>query len=103
MTCSEVTDNTSLRRFELHEQGETAFLLYERAHDTLRLIHTEVPHALRGKGVGSRLVAGVFHLAEQNGLKVTPLCPFVIEYLKRHPEHLGSIDEHYRHLVQPAK
>jgi uncharacterized protein len=100
MTDSEITDNTSLHRFELHERGETAFLLYERTPGAVRLIHTEVPGALRGKGVGSRLVAGVLNLVEQNGFKVIPVCPFVIEYLKRHLECLDIVDEKYRSIVQ---
>jgi predicted GNAT family acetyltransferase len=100
MTDSEITDNAALHRFELHERGETAFLLYERTPTTLRLIHTEVPDALRGKGVGSSLVSGVLRSAEQNGFKIIPLCPFVIEFLKSHSQFLGTVDEHYRNLVQ---
>jgi uncharacterized protein len=100
MTDSEITDNTALHRFELQIRGETAFLLYERTPSAVRLIHTEVPGALREKGVGSRLVAGVLNLVEQNGLKVIPLCPFVIEYLKRHPERLDIVDEKYKSIVQ---
>lgn len=100
MTDSEITDNLPLHRFELHERGETAFLLYERTPGAVRLIHTEVPQALRGKGVGSRLVAGVINLIQQNGFKAIPLCPFVIEYLKRHPERLDIVDEKYGSIVQ---
>jgi len=90
LSNAEIIDNVALHRFELHELGETAFLVYERMPPALRLIHTEVPVALRGKGIGSRLVAGVIKFAKQNGLKVVPLCPFVIEFLKGHPEHLGT-------------
>ena len=51
-----ITDNIALHRFELHENGETAFLLYTRTKDAIRLIHTEVPETHRGKGMGSKLV-----------------------------------------------
>src|SRR5205809_1030748 len=51
-----VSDNTGLQRFESTADGVTAFLKYERTHDTLRLIHTEVPDALRGRHVGDALV-----------------------------------------------
>ena len=100
MADSELTDNVALHRFELHERGETAFLLYERTPTALRLIHTEVPDAVRGQGVGSRLVSGVLHLAEQSGLKIIPLCPFVIEFLKAHSQFLATVDDRYRYLVQ---
>lgn len=96
----DVIDNPALHRFELHEDGETAFLMYEKITDSIRLIHTEVPASLRGKGIGSKLVAGVLRWAEQNKRKVIPICPFVISYLKTHPEHLEVVDESYRNLVR---
>jgi predicted GNAT family acetyltransferase len=43
-----VSDNPALKRFELTVDGQTAFLAYERAHDTLTLVHTELPDATRG-------------------------------------------------------
>lgn len=99
MPDAQIIDNTGLHRYELLENGETAFLLYSRAGNTIRLIHTEVPETLRGKGMGSRLVGAVLLLARDQKLTVIPLCPFVIEYLKNHSEfdsiieseHLGKI------------
>ena len=103
MLHSEVVDNPTLNRFELHEDGKIAFLIYERVGGSVRLIHTEVPSSLRGQGIGSKLVAGVVRWAEHNKKKVIPLCPFVIEYLKTHPKHLDIVDENYRHLIQEPK
>lgn len=102
MPSADVVENPTLHRFELQEDGQIAFLIYERMADSVRLIHTEVPLALRGKGVGSKLVAGVIHWAEHNKQKVIPLCPFVIDYLRRHPENLEIVDEKYRSSVQGA-
>lgn len=102
MSTQEIVDNPALRRFELVEDGHTAFLIYERLGDSIRLVHTEVPSALRGKGVGSKLVAATLRWAEQNNLRVIPLCPFVIEYLKAHTEHLQIVDEKYRNVVRES-
>lgn len=99
MADSEIIDNPALHRFELHDAAGTAFLIYEKIEDSMRLIHTEVPLALRGKGVGARLVNGVMKWAEQKNTKVIPLCPFVIDYIKAHPEHLSLVDEDHRYLV----
>jgi predicted GNAT family acetyltransferase len=95
-----INDNTALHRFEMQQDGETAFLLYTRSGNSIRLIHTEVPAALQGKGVASKLVGGVLRILQASGLAVTPSCPFVAEYVKRHPEYLPIIDADHRWMVE---
>jgi predicted GNAT family acetyltransferase len=102
MLPDEVTDNTSLHRFELHGDGQTAVVVYERAGDLLRLIHTEVPQSLEGKGVGSKLVSAVLRFAEENNLSVVPLCPFVAQYVKRHPKYAAIVDPAHRWMIDSA-
>jgi uncharacterized protein len=99
MAETQITDNTALHHFELKQDGETAFILYSRSKNSLRLLHTDVPEALQGKGIGSKLVRGVVEFAENNHLSVIPACPFVAEYLKRHPEHLSVVDPEYKWMV----
>jgi hypothetical protein len=53
----------------------------------ITLVHTEVPPALEGKGIGSALVRGVLDLVRGRGLKVVATCPFVAAYMGRHPEY----------------
>jgi uncharacterized protein len=96
----QITDNTALHRFELKDGGETAFLLYTRAQNRLRLIHTEVPAALQGHGVGSTLVGAVLRLAQQQGLTVVPSCPFVGDYIRRNREYLPIIDPEHRRFIE---
>ncbi len=56
---SEVKDNPAASRFEMASGGAVAFVEYERTGDgRIALVHTEVPEALSGKGVGSKLVSG---------------------------------------------
>lgn len=99
MDDSAVVDNTAQSRFELKSGAETAFLAYSKMQNRIRLIHTEVPVALRGTGVGSKLVEGALRLADQGGLKVIPQCPFVVEFLKRHPEDLHLVDPEHRAVL----
>ena len=54
-----VSDNPAMSRFEMPSGDAIAFIEYRRAGDRIVLIHTEVPEALSGQGVGSKLVAGV--------------------------------------------
>src|SRR6185312_12892929 len=82
-----VVDNPARSRFELALEGGTAFATYRRAGDVLIIPHTEVPPELEGHGYGSALVKGVLELARAQGLKVRPACPFVTDYMRRHPEY----------------
>jgi uncharacterized protein len=80
-----VIDNREASRFELAIDGQTAFLNYERTPDALRLIHTEVPEAFRGRGFGEMLVKAALEAGRADGLGIVAVCPFVRAYLRRHP------------------
>jgi len=79
-----VTDNRELKRFESTIDGHTAFLAYERTHDTLTLVHTEVPDDLRGRHVGEALVKAALDVGRSEGLRIVAICPFVRAYLRKH-------------------
>jgi predicted GNAT family acetyltransferase len=81
-----VADNREGRRFELVIDGQTAVLTYERKGDALVFVHTEVPPALRGRGIGKALVKAGLEAARREGLRIVALCPFVKAYLQKHPE-----------------
>ena len=82
-----VTDNESRRRFELEEEGETAFVTYVVEGELMTLTHTIVPPEIEGRGVGSRLVQGALDAVRERGLKVVPQCSFVRGYIERHEEY----------------
>ncbi len=82
-----VRDNPQRHRFELDAEGLVAFSNYKRDGKTLTIMHTEVPPALNGKGIGSALARGLLDLARAQGLKVVPLCPFVAAYIAKHAEY----------------
>jgi uncharacterized protein len=81
-----VRDDSRRRRYELEAGGELAFIDYVRDGRNVVMTHAEVPQALRGGGVGSALVKGALALARERGEKVVPLCPFIAQYMRRHPE-----------------
>jgi hypothetical protein len=85
--ASDVTDNAARGRFELVEEGQTAFADYQRADGRLIIPHVETPPALRGGGVAGRLMAGVVAHARAEGVKITPLCSYAAAWMRRHPEH----------------
>ena len=90
---SEVKDNPALSRFEMASGDAVAYVEYMRAGGWTVLVHTEVPKALSGRGVGSKLVGGTLDAVRAEGLKVVPRCGFVAAYVERHPEYRDLLDD----------
>ena len=82
-----VSNNSAQHRFEASIEGTTAFLDYRLTPGALTLIHTEVPAVMRAHGVGSKLAGAALEFARNQGLRVNPLCSFVVAYIRRHPEY----------------
>ena len=87
----EVVDNVAASRFELTVDGHTAELVYRLDPPVLELVHTGVPDALEGEGVGGRLVRAPSRLAERDGLTIVPTCAFARGWLRRHPEEAARV------------
>jgi uncharacterized protein len=86
-----VTDNQDESRLEIHEDGELAELLYRTRASRLVLVHTEVPDALGGRGLGGQLVQAAIEKAARDGMTVVPLCPFARGWLERHPDEAAKV------------
>ncbi len=82
------TERSVLRsRFELEEDGETAYLEFETDSDGwITLLHTEVPKALRGRGIANLLAQTGLEYARDHQLKVDVVCPLVAGYVAKNPE-----------------
>ncbi len=86
----QVTDDPAGSRFVYAVDGQEAELLYRLRGRRLVLVHTEVPPALEGRGVGGRLVTAAVRRAATEGLAIVPSCPFARDWLERHPEVAGQ-------------
>jgi predicted GNAT family acetyltransferase len=98
-----VEDNPAAQRFEANVAGHLAIIQYRLEGPNIVFIHTEVPAALEGKGVGSALVRTALESARERQLGVIPLCPFVASYIRRHQkEYLDLVvPEHRTRLLSP--
>ena len=82
-----VRDNPERQRFELETSAGVAIAEYRRDGDILTIFHTEVPPALRGRGIGDQLVRGVLDDMRHRHLKVVPRCWFVRGFIDNNPEY----------------
>lgn len=90
----EIINNKKEFRFELALPGDNiAKLEYRWLKGSMVLMHTLVPAAERGKGIGAKLVKYVLDYARAQHLKVIVYCPFVAKYVKEHPGYVSLIDE----------
>ena len=87
-----VADNPERDRYEARVDGELAgYVAYRRRGERIALNHTEVDDAFEGKGVGSALASYALDDARARGLAVIPYCPFINEWLKRHPSYTDLV------------
>lgn len=81
-----ITRNVAQHRFEARIEGTVAHCDYRLDGTVLRLVHTEVPAALEGRGIAAGLVAAALAWARAEGFSVIPACSYVRAYVRRHPE-----------------
>ncbi len=78
-------------RFVADAEGGEAELAYQRDGDVIVFVHTFVPEASRGQGLGEALAQAGLDYARSEGLTVRPDCPFVAAYIEDHPEAQGLL------------
>jgi predicted GNAT family acetyltransferase len=89
----EVENNESAHRFEARVDGHLAFVQYRYSDSgDLVIAHTEVPAALGGRGIGSKLARAALEYARGRKLSVMVTCPFISSYIKKHPEYQPLVD-----------
>jgi uncharacterized protein len=81
-----VTHNEKAHRFELYVDGLRSMLTYRRYPDRIIFDHTEVPQAQERHGLAAKLASAALEFARQNHLRVVPICRYVVNFLKKHPE-----------------
>ena len=88
-----VENNVAAHRFEARFPEGIAMLKYHYdSAGRLHLDHTEVPPELRNHGIAGALAKTALDFAKARNLKVVPRCPYVVAYLKKHPEDASVVD-----------
>ena len=87
-----IEHNESAHHFETRLDGHLAFVQYRYSDDgDMVLVHTEVPAALGGRGIGGKLAKAALEYARGRELKVVVTCPFITSYIKKHPEYQSLV------------
>ncbi len=83
-----VVNNPDERRYEVWVGDRLAGKAeYRQAGDRLIFFHTEIDDDFEGQGVGSHLAREALDDVRARGLQVTPKCPFIAAYIRRHPSY----------------
>jgi predicted GNAT family acetyltransferase len=86
-----VVKNDDADRFEIRIGEYAALLAFHIRGTVLSLNHTEVPSALRGKGLADALARTALEYAQSHRLTVNPYCPFVAKFIQRHQEYQALV------------
>jgi predicted GNAT family acetyltransferase len=96
-----VTNNANAHRYEVRVDGILAGLTTYQLHDDrVVFTHAEVYPKWEGHGIGSELARVALDDVVAQGKVITPLCPFIHDYLRRHPAYLSHVDERHRHEIE---
>ena len=83
-----VQNNADRSRYEAFVDGDLAG--YAAYRDTARgrvFTHTSVDPDYEGHGVGSALARGALDDVRAQGIPTVVRCPFITDYIRRHPEY----------------
>jgi predicted GNAT family acetyltransferase len=81
---SDLRQNAARNRYEFATEAGDALAFYRLNDGVMTFTHTEVPIALRGRGIGSAMMRAVLTDVRAQKLKVIAACPFVADYIARH-------------------
>ena len=94
-----IRDNAAQHRYEARLDGHLAVVTYRREEGRITFIHTVVSPALEGHGVAGKLVRAALDGARQQGPAVIPLCPYVVAFIRRHPDYTDLVPIEERALL----
>jgi len=89
-----VVNNPERHRYEAVVDGRVVgFSAYRVRPDAIVFTHTEVDEAMEGKGVGSAIAKAALDDLRAKGTRVVALCPFIADYIERHPEYQDLVTQ----------
>ena len=81
-----IKHNKRNQQFEVMQGDHQALLVYRIHENQLVLMHTKVPEAMKGQGIGKALVLTSLKFGEEQNLDLKIYCPFVKHFIEKHPD-----------------
>jgi hypothetical protein len=92
VTTFSVKNHTDANRYELWVDDElSSYADYVRQGDVVIVPHVETRRDRRGRGNADRLMKGMLDDIRALDLKVRPVCPHAVDYLRDHPEEADLV------------
>ncbi len=89
----EVEPLPSRNRYTITVDGEQAgYTQYTDRDDQRVFLHTEIDPAFEGRGLGSILIQGALTDVRENGMRVVAVCPFTVNWLRKHHDFDDIVD-----------
>lgn len=88
-----VTRDPARHRYDAFAGGPevAGFVDYQETSELVVLTHTEVDPTFEGRGVASALARAALADIRERGLKALVICPFILSWLRRHPEYVDVL------------
>jgi uncharacterized protein len=88
---AEVVHNAAGQQFELRFAGHLCLLQYRVADGRMIIYHTEVPEAIEGRGLATRMTKAALDFARSENLRVQPRCSYAAAYIRKNPEYADLV------------
>jgi uncharacterized protein len=96
-----VSNNKAALKYDASIDGDLAgFTNYLLHDDRVIFTHAEVYPRWEGRGVGSALARGALDDVIAQGKTITPLCPFIVSFVRRNPAYLEHVDSEHRRQLE---
>jgi predicted GNAT family acetyltransferase len=89
-----VTHNPGEKRFEAWIDQKLSKLDYIQDGKNFVITHVGVDPEQRGQGVAGKIVQMGLEYAQENSLRVIPMCSYAATYIRRHPEYAELTKQH---------
>jgi len=77
MKISKIIHDIEHQQFKMKIDEHTAYIEYNIHNGKKYLVHTLVPLALKGQGIGRILVEKTFEYLQEKNIHATPVCSYI--------------------------
>ncbi|MFW6339880.1 MAG: GNAT family N-acetyltransferase [Wenzhouxiangella sp.] len=79
------------QRFWMQVDGHRCELVYSWHEQRVSFDTVRVPEAVGGRGIAGQLTRHALDWARAEGLTVQPACPYVANWVQRHPDYADLV------------